>query len=395
MSTECAVCLSAYAPDTEGFFLSSCGHALHHPCVASLVAARHGDGSTAVLCFEPGCGVPLLDSDVTLLSDPALVARMQRVRAARLDPSLRFCACGAELRGGSAARAELVCGACGAAQCWLHGPSRHAPGAEACAALSARERSDPAFAASMVALRAGAKQCPNPACGSWVHREGGCNSILCATCGKSFCWLCGQAIDTSELPLHYAWWNLRSSCRFAQFGVGMARSPAQQALLLGGTIVYGLLFGLPGALLAAALCLLFACCCFRNFARHESPLALFAGMAGVAASMLAMLTAVLLLLPVVLPFALLGVCLAACGWRWAPEEPGGGGAGGEASPAREAGAAAEAGAGAAAPGADPTSAAAGDVALMEAGLAGAHGAPGEEDPVVLPEGAEEPVPLAA
>lgn len=202
---ECGVCFDSF-PEGDAFFLSACGHSLHQACIAATVLARiNAEGETIVKCFEPGCGVQLLDSDIALLSDPSLVARLQRVRAQRSDPSLRFCACGGEVRGGSALSPLLRCGSCGAEFCWLHG-ARHAPGAAACAAFVAEENRDPANAASLAALRAEGKQCPNEACGSWVTREGGCNSVICAVCQTTFCWLCGQQIAPGELPIHYQWW---------------------------------------------------------------------------------------------------------------------------------------------------------------------------------------------
>ena len=262
--------------ESEAFFLSSCGHSLHHPCLSTNVSSRLSDaGDTSVTCFQPGCGAPLLDSDIMLLSDPAIVARLHCVRAQRADPSLRFCACGAGVSGGSARAPQLRCGACGADFCWLHG-SRHAPGAAACAAFTAEETRDPANAASLEALRGNSKQCPNAACGSWVQRDGGCNSVECTVCRTTFCWLCGQQIAAGEMPVHYQWWNLRSGCRFSQFGAARARTPGQNALLLLATFFYGVMFGVPAALLLLAVVVALPCCCLPIFARDENPLVLFA-----------------------------------------------------------------------------------------------------------------------
>jgi hypothetical protein len=204
MALECGICLESYL-EADSFTLSSCGHSHHHPCLIANVAARLTDsGDLSLRCPESGCGITLLDTDISLLSDASVLARLHRVRAQRADPSLRFCACGGEVRGGSARAPQLRCGACGLDFCWLH-EARHAPGAAACAAFLERERVDPANAASLAALRGDSKQCPNAACGSGVSRDGGCNSVVCSVCQITFCWLCGEQIEPGELPIHFQW----------------------------------------------------------------------------------------------------------------------------------------------------------------------------------------------
>ena len=347
MALECGICLDSF-PEADAFFLSSCGHSLHHPCLIANVHSRLSDaGDTTVRCPVSGCGIALLDADISLLSDASVLARLHRVRAQRADPSLRFCACGGEVRGGSARAPQLRCGACGGEFCWLH-EARHAPGAAACAAFVERERADPANAASLAALRVDSKQCPNAACGSWVAREGGCNSVVCSVCSTTFCWLCGEQIEPGELPIHFQWCafgapasrplprggaqqtkqtnpphappkytgagNLRSRCRFSQFGAGRARTPLQEAALLVFTLFYGLFFGLPAAILILAVCLALPCCCVPIFLRNENPLTMFATWSGIVSWALACLV----FLAVAAPFGVLGgiiVCLlAACGF---------------------------------------------------------------------------------
>jgi hypothetical protein len=343
---ECGICLEAFS-DPDSYVLGACGHALHHPCLAATVVARVGDGTLDLRCFESGCGAPIIDTDIALLSDPATLARLQRVRAQRADPTLRFCACGAAVPGGTPRSPLLRCAACGAEFCWLHAV-RHAPGAAACAAFIAAEAADPANAASLAAVRSSSKPCPNEACGAAVQRDGGCNSVVCSACGTSFCWLCGQRISSGELPIHYQWCalgapaappnphfcalspssrlflipgNLRSGCRFSQFGAARATTPGQQALFFLFTVVYGALFGVPAALLVLVICIVFACCSVPVFLRDPNPLVLFATWSGIVSWILAVAVLVVVSLPLAAPFGVAVMLAAMCGCVRLPRLP--------------------------------------------------------------------------
>ena len=113
----------------------------------------------------------------------------------------------------------------------------------------------------------------------------------------------------------------------------MGHTPMQRALLFIATILYGVFFGIPAALLVVVVCLICSCCCWQVFRRAESPFTLFAGMAGAAASVLAMVVGFLLALPLLVPAAIVIGFLGACGlWRWdPPPQPGEGGAEGAAT----------------------------------------------------------------
>jgi hypothetical protein len=207
-SVECGICLGSFHSD-EAFVLCSCAHSLHRPCLRDNVNARLRSGESSFTCFESGCGLPILDSDLSaLLDDEAgreMMKRLVRRRIERSDPSVRFCpgvGCEREVRGGSEAAPELTCASCGKQFCFLH-TTAHAPGRVACAAYAQLERESPEYAASLAAISKNSRKCPNGACGTLVERAGGCNSIVCSRCGTTFCWLCGIEITPGELPIHY------------------------------------------------------------------------------------------------------------------------------------------------------------------------------------------------
>ena len=187
----CGVCL-----DEVGLNLYHlpCGHMLHRPCLAGFARSRLFRGEVA-RCYdgenragEIACGKQLPDLDLSLLLTPSDWATGLRLRAQRADVTLRFCprpACGAQVSGGGAGAPALTCSACAQEFCWLHAtahPDTTCTEYEARADVIAEET------LSANAISATAKACPR--CAAWVERSGGCNVIVCASCGGSYCWLC-------------------------------------------------------------------------------------------------------------------------------------------------------------------------------------------------------------
>ena len=363
---ECGVCLLEHGSD-DAYVLSSCGHSLHRPCVRANVVARLTAGTDACACYTPGCGLPLLDSDVAALlgaEGADLLRRALRRRLERAEPALRFCpaaGCDAQVRGGSAAAPELVCALCGAGFCFLHATA-HAPGRAACVDFSRRESSAPENLASLAEIQRGARRCPRADCGAYEERAGGCNSIVCARCGTSFCWLCGCEISAGELPVHYQvrgaalrrcaplpgtchsltivarpslsplfspkWWNLKSDCRFRQFVDTPGEiSPAFRMLLNLATFFYAVLFGVPAMLITAALCVALPCCCIPFFRySSERVSTAFMTVSSILASMMLIAAACVLSSPIVMPIALVLLALRCCARQGAGASDGSGAA---------------------------------------------------------------------
>ena len=343
---ECGVCLADF-PASASYTLSSCGHSLHRPCLRENAVQRLRAGDVQLSCYEPGCGLALLDSDLATLLDgeegAETMRRLARRRLERSEPSVRFCpaaGCDSEVRGGSAQSPELTCRSCGTGFCFLHNTA-HAAGRAACQAYALRERESPEHAASVAEIGRNSRPCPRPACGTLVERAGGCNSIVCARCGTTFCWLCGVEITPGELPIHYQvrrrfsppcpltrlplcspslpaprarptpmrqWWNIKSDCRFRQFvdTGGQAISPGLRALLNLTTVVYALFFGIPSMAITAVLCLVLPCCSIPAFRlSSEGTFVTFMTLSSIVASLVLMLGLCLLAAPVVLPLLVL------------------------------------------------------------------------------------------
>lgn len=189
----CGVCLDVIGTNTT-YTLSSCGHTLHKPCLMDLAKSRLFRGEP-VKCYEgenvPGeiaCGRPLIDADLLHLLSAQDWTSIQRLRAQRADVALRFCPnanCGAEVRGGSASSPALTCQRCAQTFCWTHATAHPLT---SCSEYTSRADVSAEETLSLNAISATAKACPK--CAAWVERTGGCNVIVCASCGASFCWLC-------------------------------------------------------------------------------------------------------------------------------------------------------------------------------------------------------------
>jgi len=204
---SCGVCLDDFSAASDAAYTLPCGHTHHRACAAAFARARLMRGD-APRCWagESGpdlaCGALVPDDDLARLLGAEAWSAAARLRDQRADLSLRFCpraACGAPVRGGSAAAPALRCAACGGAFCFTHATA-HA-GSDDCAAYAARADVAAEARASDEAIAASAKRCPR--CAAWVERAAGCNVVACP-CACAFCWLCGDELPPGdELPAHY------------------------------------------------------------------------------------------------------------------------------------------------------------------------------------------------
>ena len=253
------MCLSSYGPE-DTYTLSSCAHSHHKPCLIDNVSIELGRGEVSVPCYTSGCGISIMDSDLTAIVElkggvegALIMSRLRRIRLSKTDKSVRFCPkCQNPVFGGRPSSTALQCGECGCEFCFLHSTA-HPPGA--CSEYAASQARDPLTLATLEEIRKSSQKCPTPDCGTHMQRVGGCNSLVCSTCGITFCWLCGCEIDQADLPSHYQWWNIKSDCRFRQFvDVKGPISLTLRVALNIVSLVYGLLFGIPGIILTALAC---------------------------------------------------------------------------------------------------------------------------------------------
>jgi hypothetical protein len=219
-------------------------------------AAARARAEAADLTFREAlsrCGAKVAREDIeTLLAGrPEDLARFRRFIAAAADPSQRECPrCDAGVAGGSAAAPALTCAQCGAAFCFLHATA-HAPGAAACAAFAAEHAAEDA---QNLAAAGPTKPCPS--CGCAIGKDAGCNQIRCPLCAQCFCWLCGQRVDSSAMPAHFAWYRVGSPCANRQFGDGDV-----SFLQTAANLLFALVVGLPATLVTLVLFLACPCVC--------------------------------------------------------------------------------------------------------------------------------------
>eukprot|EP00667_Euglena_gracilis_P010778 EG_transcript_10981 len=213
----CRICL-CYEELGHAFTVPECHHQFCLPCLARYLASQITDGQVTLQCPFIGddnvrCSTLLADADVELvLADPAALAKLQRFRAAREDPTLRGCPACDALQRGDAAEPQMTCTACGAIFCFLHGDAH--PPTETCAAFEERSRGQDAVSQAFVNKTS--KPCPK--CHSLTYKYTGCNHMKCPQCAQDWCWLCGESIHISgPYPRHYDRRNPTSSCAGKQF----------------------------------------------------------------------------------------------------------------------------------------------------------------------------------
>ena len=84
--------------------------------------------------------------------------------------------------------------------------------------------------------------------------------MKCPECGCAFCWLCGEEIEDTVFPSHFAYWNLQSRCTNMQMDANSELPWESRVVANVTTCVSGVLIG-PIALVSTLTSILL-CCCF-------------------------------------------------------------------------------------------------------------------------------------
>ena len=209
----------------------------------------HGSSSRYLVCGEP---ISSIEIENLLRDDfPEDLKKYRKFALESIDRSVRFCPfCDTEGRG--SIQAPLIeCVNCSKKYCFIHSSAHDENSTcEAYEAMHADEEKLNAAATREEQARA----CPT--CGAQIVRSSGCNQLQCAFCKSNFCYLCGQIVDTTSLPIHYQWWNL-NSCANRQFGNAMANSQLQRAM----NVLFAVIVGFPSTLITAVLFISCPCVC--------------------------------------------------------------------------------------------------------------------------------------
>jgi len=214
----CPVCLED-RPGTQLVRLPGCRHAMcRRPCLLMLVTTGIRTGDLGSLCCpESDCRLPLAPHMIqqVLLSTSAvspemhnLLERWEKITLSRaLDAmqDLEYCPrcntpCLAHGGGGEEGNSLAQCTQCLFAFCTRCRASYH-PRSQPCTAdMNTEEYRNEQLTKQLLESQ-GVQQCPN--CAMAIIKSGGCNKMVCPTCGTSFCWLCRTKLKKEKAYEHF------------------------------------------------------------------------------------------------------------------------------------------------------------------------------------------------
>jgi len=213
----CRICL-CYEELRHAFTVPNCTHQFCVTCLSGYLTSQIVDGRILLQCPDMGeenrrCDSILTTADVAaVVADPAVLAKLERFRAARENPESCVCPdCNAILKGDPAAP-RVTCITCGRVFCFLHSDAH--PPEESCADFELRSKGHDACTQDL--LNKTSKPCPK--CSARTYKYTGCNHMKCSQCSQDWCWLCGEGIVIAgPYPRHYDRRNPTSSCAGRQF----------------------------------------------------------------------------------------------------------------------------------------------------------------------------------
>ncbi|CAG9465151.1 unnamed protein product [Pedinophyceae sp. YPF-701] len=239
---DCPICMEE-KPGTQQYKLPGCDHFLCRACLSDMCATHVREGSLVQLqCPQPDCRRPIAHHVLQDVLPEDLFERWESLTLARCLDAMQdvvYCPrCNAPcIEEGAATPAPppdsaeaqapapssrgtalplAQCAECMFAFCTLCMSTYH-PGSgcvgveQRLAELAKRSQAHCANSAAKLEeerrrlqmmeelksekmIREKGKQCPT--CGIAVWKSEGCNKMACVSCGTTFCWLCGKAIES-------------------------------------------------------------------------------------------------------------------------------------------------------------------------------------------------------
>ncbi|CAM9230041.1 unnamed protein product [Discosporangium mesarthrocarpum] len=215
----CQICFENRPMDFT-FRISECGHNFCQDCLKAYVTSKVNDGQVNPLCFHMGtgngsrsvvssrddgddhpCGAHIGEVDIESLLDAPVLEKYHRFKFSRENEHARECPRCECQQVGDPLLPQMVCQSCGTTYCYTHG------GAHQGKSCAEHERATAEEMKLNQALISNITK-PCPGCKTPIEKTGGCNQMTCYHCGTSFCWICGQQVDSGTFPVHFQWWNV-------------------------------------------------------------------------------------------------------------------------------------------------------------------------------------------
>eukprot|EP01084_Bolivina_argentea_P175334 303661_1 len=219
----CNICFTHY-PTADGFKLRNCQHTFCVECIKGFFTNKINNGSIYLKCFHPvaesdqkPCQCDIDEHDIHQLVDRTTWEKYEKFKSNLENTLSRQCPYCDNTQIGDKSTSKITCdnAACGKEYCLSH--SNAHPMDEDCESYENRTRKENKLnEMALQEMGDGVKPCPQ--CEFRIMKNGGCNHMKCVKCGCSFCWLCMEQIEDTELPNHYK--DENSKCKGQQFADG-------------------------------------------------------------------------------------------------------------------------------------------------------------------------------
>ncbi|CAJ1435625.1 unnamed protein product [Effrenium voratum] len=196
----CMVCFDEVDTSLSACRLLLCNHVTCDSCLAMHVKVRlEENDASGVVCCAPDCALPISEPVVRLILGGQDLERLRALKTRRfVDTSrgLAWCPaknCGRAVQLDAVAAQVTVSCACGQRFCFGcqalegHEPIPCASYADFLRDLQLAEQQMEDETRKWLADNS--RTC---SCGAHIQRNGGCNHMICAVCGRHFCYVCGQ-----------------------------------------------------------------------------------------------------------------------------------------------------------------------------------------------------------
>eukprot|EP01128_Nolandella_sp_AFSM9_P004514 TRINITY_DN203_c0_g1_i1.p1 TRINITY_DN203_c0_g1~~TRINITY_DN203_c0_g1_i1.p1 ORF type:complete len:511 (+),score=102.99 TRINITY_DN203_c0_g1_i1:232-1764(+) len=197
---ECSICFL----DVRASKMRSgpCGHRFCNKCWSRFIVVGVNDGKiTDLVCPQKDCDI-FLDSrfvNSALKHETKVLEKYNRLLSDAFvngSANIRWCpgsACGNAVEVEILKEKEVSC-SCGTTFCFGCGNLPHAP--TTCKMINDWNVKVGSDGETIQWLAQYTKECPK--CGTNIHKDGGCQYMVCSKCSNTFCWMCLGTFDHTD-----------------------------------------------------------------------------------------------------------------------------------------------------------------------------------------------------